>query len=99
VVLVGEDASFYFIKNTWTEVVTPVAKRRFQQSIELEGEPFVLQGFDVWMTYRRPPEGSWNAPQFFVNGAIGVVDRFWSEWVDTHKKYLLPRGCGTRKIR
>ena len=100
VVLVGEDVSHYHIKNSWHDTLSKVSKKDFFHTFELEGHPFSLLSFEVYITYKEKPiTGSWAHMYEASYGNVSISSMHMEEWLQKHQKYKRPRKCrvATRK--
>lgn len=100
VVLVAEDSTHYYIKNSWKDVVTKVSKTEMFEVFELEGEKFRGSYFSLYLTYKKG-EGVKTAPLLgnrFVDENMFFIFKY-QKWLDVHKKYKMPHACVERELR
>jgi hypothetical protein len=103
VVLVAEDTSNYFIKNSWNAAVTKVKKVDFFNWFDFEGEQFTFcyenSGYVVWLTYKKS-KGPAIGVQLKSEDVFYITDSKYEEWLDIHQSYKKPRECTlTRKLK
>ena len=100
VVLVAEDTTHYYIKNTWKDTVTKVSKTEMFEMFDMEGEKFAGTYFSVYLTYKKG-HGLKTAAlvgyQFVDENMFLIMDC--KKWLDGHKNYKLPHVCVDRVLR